>query len=266
VSLAPHLAEKVGNREFRLSAARLASEDAETLSFALALGTPMKPLILFAVASLACLSVPAHHAAAADAAKPAPDSTSVLGDPDGPLTPEEKAEKEARQTCKVDLCRAFRSKDTSGSDIACHVVKSWRKEQLVKLVAKIKVSWPYEGAHCSTDLTIKRADLIKAMSEPKAELDLPNHKVTCSIANEKKDATDFSFELAPKVMFENGKAVKAEAHWGKIEAPTLIKSALWTATAADNTVNILSGTIAEEVNTFIGKRCDEVKDQWAAKQ
>ena len=61
--------------------------------------------------------------------------------------------------------------------------------------------------------------------EPKAELDLPNHKVTCSIASEKKGATDFSFELTPKVMFENGKAIKAEAHWGKIEAPTLIKSA-----------------------------------------
>ena len=57
-----------------------------------------------------------------------------------------------------------------------------------------------------------------------------------------------------------------EAHWGKIEAPTLIKSALWTATAADNTVNILSGSIVEEVNTFVSKRCDEVKDQWAAKQ
>ncbi|HET6388588.1 hypothetical protein [Hyphomicrobium sp.] len=194
------------------------------------------------------------------------DSGKVLGDPAGPLTPAENAEKEARQACKVDLCRAFHSKDTSGKDVACHVIKSWRKEQLVKLVGKLKVKWPYDGAHCSTDLSVKRSDLVKAMSEPKAELVLDKHTVACSIASEKKGATDFSFELTPTVTFENGKATKAQAHWGKIEAPTLIKSALWTATAADNTVNILSGSIVEEVNEFVSKRCDEVKDKWAAKQ
>jgi hypothetical protein len=227
----------------------------------------MKPVTVLLASMLSFLPLlPSLQAAAETAAtKPAGDSGSVLGEPDGPLTPEEKAEKDARQACKIDLCRAFHSKDATG-DIACHVIKSWRKEQLVKLVGKIKVSWPYEGAHCSTDLDIKRGDLVKAMSEPKAELQLAQHKVSCSIASDKQGATDFSFELAPKVFFENGKAVKAEAHWGKIEAPTLIKSALWTATAADNTVNILSGSIVEEVNTFVGKRCDEVKDQWAAKQ
>lgn len=196
----------------------------------------------------------------------ASDSGKVLGDPDGPLTPEEKAEKAARQACKVDLCKAFRSKDDSGNDIACHVIKSWRKEQLVKLVGKLKVTWPYDGAHCSTDLSVKRAELVKAITEPKAEVVFVKHTVTCSIASEKKGATDFSFDLTPKVTFENGKATKAQAQWGKIEAPTLIKSALWTATAADNTANILSGSIVEEVNEFISKRCDEVKDQWAAKQ
>ena len=203
--------------------------------------------------------------AAADSGK-ASDSGKVLGDPDGPLTPEEVAEKAARQACKVDLCKAFHPKEASGSDIACHVIKSWRKEQLVKLVAKLKVTWPYDGAHCSTDLSVKRGDLVKAMTEPKAEVVFAKHTVTCSIASEKKGATDFSFDLTPKVTFENGKAVKAQAQWGKIEAPTLIKSALWTATAADNTVNILSGSIVEEVNEFITKRCDEVKDQWAARQ
>jgi hypothetical protein len=228
--------------------------------------TPASALFVsvFAFFSLSAVSA----VMAADAAKPAVagDSGTVLGDPDGPLTPEEKAEKEARKACKVNLCRAFHSKDASGPDIACHVVKSWRKEQLEKLVSKVKISWPYEGAHCSMELNVKRADIVKAMAAPKAEIQFAKHTVTCSIAREKSGATDFSFELTPKVTFENGKAVKAKAEWGKIEAPTLIKSALWTATAADNTVNILSGSIVEEVNTFIGKRCDEVKDQWAAKQ
>jgi hypothetical protein len=222
---------------------------------------------LFALAATSLVSIPAvvRVAAAEDAAKSSPDSARVLGEPDGPLTPEEKAEKQARQACKVDLCKAFHTKVAAGDDIACHVSKSWRKEQLVKLVGKLKVSWPYEGAHCNTDLSVKRGDLVKAMTEPKAEIVFPKHTVTCSIAGE-KGPTDFSFELAPKVTFENGKATKAQANWGKVEGPTLIKSALWTATAADNTVNILSSSIVEEVNDFVSKSCDEVKDQWAAKQ
>ncbi len=213
---------------------------------------------LFVVAT-ALFAVPAVVSVAV-AADPAATTSAVLGDPDGPLTPEEKAEKQARQACKVDICKAFHTKDASGSDIACHVIKNWRKEQLVKLVGKLKVTWPYEGAHCNTDLSVKRGDLVKAMTEPKAEVEFVKHTVTCSIAGE-KGPTDFSFELAPKVTFENGKATKAQANWGKVDGPTLIKSALWTATAADNTVNILSGSIVQEVNDFVSKSCDEVKDQ-----
>jgi hypothetical protein len=177
------------------------------------------------------------------------------------LTPEEKAEKEARKACKIDVCKAFHSKAATGQ-IACHVIKSWQKERLTKLISKLKVTWPYGGVHCSTDLSVDRADIVKAMTEPKVEIAFHKHTVTCSIADEKKGDTQFKFELTPKIEFENGKATKAHANWGKIEAPTLVKSAMWTATAADNTVNLLSSTIVEEVNNFITKRCDEVKDAW----
>lgn len=206
---------------------------------------------------LGVMAGPGGAAFAAEADKAADSSA------DAQLTPQEIAEKEARKACKVDICRALRTKDASG-DIACHVIKSWRKEQLVKLVSKLKVTWPYDGAHCSTELSVKRGDLTRAMTEPKIEIEFQKHTVTCTIASEKKGATEFKFDLTPKVTFENGRATKAHANWGKIEAPTLIKSAMWTATAADNTVNLLSGTIVDEVNDFVSKRCDEVKDQWAA--
>ena len=87
------------------------------------------------------------------------------------------------------------------------------------------------------------------MTEKTVEIQFPEHAVTCVIASDKSGATHFRFELAPK----------------EIEAPTIIKSALWTATAADNTVNLLSSTIVDEVNDFVSKKCDEVKDQWASK-
>ena len=228
----------------------------------------MKATFALAAALILCAAGPVvGTATAAEPEKPASDTVKpVEATPSVELTPEEKAEKAGRQACKVDLCKAFHAKDTAGSNIACHVIKSWRKEQLVKFVSKLKVTWPYDGARCGTDLSVKRADLVKAIAEPKAEIAFDKHTVTCTIVNDKDKSTEFTFELTPKVTFENGKATQAKANWGKVEAPTLIKSALWTATAADNTVNLLSGTIVDEVNDFIGKRCDEVKDQWAAKQ
>jgi hypothetical protein len=181
------------------------------------------------------------------------------------LTPEERAEREGRKACKVAICAAFRAKKTDGGDIACDIVKSWRKEQLAKLVGKLKVTWPYAGVRCTSAVKIKRADILKAMTEPKVEMQLDPHSVACAVSREKAAATDIKFDFSPKVTFENGKATTAQINWGKIEAPTLIKSALWTATAADNTVNILSSTLVEDINDFVAKKCDEVKDQWAEK-
>jgi hypothetical protein len=215
--------------------------------------------VLALLLALSVVQAPGNVAFAGDA-----NSSEAAADKD--LTPEEKAEKASREGCKVELCKALRARQSSGSDIACHVVKSWRKERLVKLIGKLKVKWPYGGVRCTTDLKVKRSDLIRAVTEKKVEIELPKHTVSCVLASDQKDPTKFKFELTPKVTFEDGKAVKARANWGNIEAPTLIKSALWTATATDNMVNLLSSTIVEEVNKFVSNKCDEVKDQWAAKR
>jgi hypothetical protein len=191
-------------------------------------------------------------------------STTAKSAADSAPTEEEKAEKASRVACKIELCKVLRAKQT-GTDLACHVAKSWRKEHLSKLIASLKISWPYEGVKCWSDIKIKRADLLKAVTEPKTEITLDKHLATCTVGHEKGDATEFKFEMTPKITFEGGKATKAQANWGQVDAPAVIKSALWTATAADNSVGLLSSTITEAINDFIGKQCDEVKDQWSVK-
>lgn len=181
------------------------------------------------------------------------------------LTPEERAEREQRKSCKVAMCAALRVRKTDGADIACDIVKSWRKEQLTKLVAKLKVAWPYAGVRCSSAVNVKRADLVTAMTVPKYELQLQKHSVACAVSRDAEAATDIKFDFSPKVTFEDGKATKAQINWGKIEAPALVKSALWTATAADNTVNLLSGTLVDDINDFVSKKCDEVENEWSGK-
>lgn len=180
------------------------------------------------------------------------------------LTKEELEEKEGRKACKVEICASFRNPRVSGGDITCSVNKSWRKEQLVKMVAKLKVTWPYGPVRCKADIKLNRAELAKAMTEPKHTTKLDKHSVVCSIERGDDSASDIKMEFSPKLVFESGTAVSAKMYWGKIEAPALIKSAMWTATAADNTVNMLSGTLVEDINDFIGAKCDEVKEEWQA--
>ena len=240
----------------------------------------MKLLISLAVLSTSfALAGPAQvRAAEAPAQKVEPGTPAPAGAADTPaagaeqkdvkvvLTKEELAEKDARKACKVDICTAFRNPAVKGGDISCGVIKSWRKEQLVKMVAKMKVTWPYGPVRCTSQVQLKRDELVKAVTQDKHTAQLDKHAVTCSLDSEKADAKEIKFEFSPKVMFEKGKAVSAKMNWGKIEAPALIKSAMWTATAADNTVNMLSGTLIEDINDFIGNRCDEVKEAWEARK
>jgi hypothetical protein len=45
--------------------------------------------------------------------------------------------------------------------------------------------------------------------------------------------------------------------WGEIDAPLLAKGAIWSATATDNTFNVLSGSMVSEINSFIFDKCKE---------
>ena len=67
------------------------------------------------------------------------------------LTPEEVAEREGRRACKAAMCAAFHN-PANGQNVACAIKKSFRKEQLRKIVSKAKVSWPWGRVVCDADL------------------------------------------------------------------------------------------------------------------
>lgn len=216
-------------------------------------------LLSVALFSLPAAGLVGAHAVRAQTAPVAQPAAKAIE-----LTPEEIAEKEQRKACKVAICAAFRNKKP-GDDIACNVVKTWRKEQIDVSLSKAKVSWPWGKVQCTTDIKLKRADLIKSMTEPKFENALDKHTVACTVARDKEAPAEIKFDFTPKVTFENGKAVKASLNWGTIEAPTLVKGAMWTATATDNTFNVLQGSIVDDINDFVANKCDEVKDEIAGK-
>ncbi len=181
-----------------------------------------------------------------------------------PETEAEKKEREGRKQCAVVLCAALHNKKPAEGQVTCNIRKSWRKEALTKILARGKVSWPWGDARCTSELKFDRAMLIKAVQEADFEAQLDTYDIRCQVDND-KDKYDVVTQVRPKITFKLGKAVKANLNWGKIEAPTLAKSALWSITAVDNTFGLLQSIAVEDINDFIGTKCMEYKDEWQGK-
>ena len=186
-----------------------------------------------------------------------------------PETEAEKQERAGRRKCAVQLCSTLHNKTPADGLVACTLQKTWRKDVLSNVLSRAKVSWPWGDTHCASELKLDRATLVKAMQEPDFEAQFDTYDIRCQIdaANEKTpgEKYDVTAQIKPKVTFKAGKAVKANLNWGKLEAPTLAKSALWSVTAADNTFGLLQSIAVDEINEFITTKCAEVKDEWQRK-
>ncbi len=210
----------------------------------------------------AAMSLAAGAALAEDAAKTADTATGVVSTGDKALDELLAKEKEGRKACKIDICSALRSKTAAGADVSCHVVQTLPKQTLNKMLEKGHVSWPWENVHCQSDITLKRAVLVSAMTQPKYEAAFEPTTVTCEIERGAgSDKYVFKVSLTPKVTFENGKATAAQLQWGEVDAPLLAKGVIWPITGIDNKTGMLSGQFTTMVNDFAVKKCDEVKDQ-----
>ena len=106
--------------------------------------------------------------------------------------------------------------------------------------------------------------LVKGMTLPEFEAQFEQHDIACELEGE-AEKYEVKLQIQPKVTFKQGKAVKASLNWGKIEAPRLAKTALWSATAADNSFGVLQTIVVEDINEFIQTKCMETKEEWQGK-
>jgi hypothetical protein len=211
-----------------------------------------------AILALLSLSALALLAVAVAAQEPKKDAEAVLE------TEQEKKERAGRRKCAAQLCSTLHNRKPADGQVVCDVQKTWRKEALTKVLSRGKVSWPWGDTRCASELKFDRATLVKAMQEPDFEAQFDTYDIRCEIEND-KDKYDVKAQLRPKVTFKQGKAVKAALNWGKLEAPTLAKSALWSITAADNTFGLLQSMAVDDINEFVATKCMEVKDEWQGK-
>jgi hypothetical protein len=178
-----------------------------------------------------------------------------------PETEEETKEREGRTACTIAVCAVLHNRKPAKGQIACSLRKTWRKEAIDKALARSKLPWPWGATRCGSDIKVDRALLLKAMQAPEFEVEFETHEIRCQIENA-NDKYEVSVQVRPKVTFKQGKATKASMNWGKIEAPTLARTALWSMAATDNTFGLLQSVALEDINKFIDTKCMEVKDEW----
>jgi len=222
----------------------------------------MSPVLKLVAVLAACVLTTIPACAAEDA--PSGDSSPAVQDQAAPqqkreLTPEEKAEKEARKECKKKICDIIATRDPEGEDVACDIVKTWREEDIVKMLGG-RIDWPWGKAVCQSQLELKRKPLALAMSEAHYEIAMPEQKVRCTLA-QKTGGEPYAIEvtLAPKVKFENGKATEARINWGAASAPIFIYPLIYAGTGLDNSANVLGPEVVRMVNEFTTKKCAEVR-------
>ena len=176
---------------------------------------------------------------------------------------EERMEKEKsdRRGCKIAICETARSRKADGTDISCSAVKTWPASQLKDGILKGKIDWPWGNAQCKVDIHIERKMLAQVLAGSPVEMKLAKQTVNCTL--DQKGGADkyaISFVLAPTVAFSGGKATKATLNWSDIQGSALAKGAVWSAATLDNNIGLFQGTIVEQINSFFGESCDEVKD------
>jgi hypothetical protein len=216
------------------------------------------------VAALLLVCPSAFAAEDTDAGATQPPTATTPAEAKRELTPEEKAEKEARKACKAKICDIIATRDPAGDDVSCDIVKTWREEDIAKMLGG-KISWPWGEAVCQSKLELPRAPLAKAMSEADYELVMPPQKVRCTLA-QKTEGEPYVVELtmAPKVKFKDGKASEATINWGEAQAPLLIYPLIYAGTGLDNSTNVLGPEVVRMVNEFAGKKCAQVKAELPA--
>jgi len=227
----------------------------------------MKLTALCAAALAALISIlPSLAADETSPATPPPEATAAA-DAAGAkrvLTPEEQAEKDARKECKKKICDIIATREPNGDDVACDITKTWREEDIVKMLGG-KINWPWGKAVCQSKLELKRKPLALAMSEPEYEIVMPTQKMRCTLAQKDKgDPYAIEIALAPRVKFKDGKASEATLNWGEASAPMFIYPLIYAGTGFDNSANVLGPQVVHLVNEFTAKKCAELKAELPA--
>lgn len=166
---------------------------------------------------------------------------------------EPPGEAEELKACEKRICTMILEKNPKGDDLKCDVQKTWAKSDLEEGKSK-GVSWGFGDARCKADITLKRADIIAALTLPKYTIKIPPQDVHCVIERE-GEVKPLTATLAPKLKFKNGKADKVWINLESIEGPSDVKSTIWTAAQLEDTLGVFHRPMLKSIDKFVHRQC-----------
>lgn len=166
---------------------------------------------------------------------------------------EGKEEKEQLESCERDLCTILVKRE-AGGDLQCSMQKTWAGSKIKQGVEEKKLTWSLGDVRCGVKLEVKRQELLDALIKPQFDLKVPPHAIRCDVERE-KEVVPISVTMTPRIQFKDGKATKVWLGIGEIQAPAVVKGAIWTAAQLEDTFGVVHSDLLKEVNRFMYERC-----------
>jgi hypothetical protein len=165
-------------------------------------------------------------------------------------------EKKAISACERTLCGMLVNKQASGPDLKCDMTKTWGKKA-IKAAESSSLSWAFGDARCTVKIDVRRADILHAITAPKAKFWLPDQRVHCIVEEDGKPK-DVHVLVSPKIEFREGRAEKIWINLKEAEGPANVVSLVRFAVGLSDKVGILHPGLVKSVNGFINKSCPKV--------
>ena len=167
-----------------------------------------------------------------------------------------KHEKKAISACERALCGMLVHKQPSGPDLKCDLTKTWG-QKTIKEAESSTLSWAFGDARCTVKIDVRRADILNAISAPKAKFWLPDQRVHC-IVEEDGRPKDVHVLVSPKIEFRDGRAEKVWINLKEAEGPSNVVGLVRFAVSLSDNVGILHPGLVKSINGFINKSCPKV--------
>jgi len=168
-------------------------------------------------------------------------------------------EKEARRACKVETCAAF-AKPATGPPITCEVTQTIPQQEILARIMGGSYVWGYGHVQCKVRVSLDRGLIIKAMTEAKGTITLPEHTLICDVDDKdyaKGKAFSAKVTVTLLVTFEERRAKSAAFEAVKAEGSTIASAAVASLMAFDKASGVLSRTVVAEINKFLSERCKD---------
>lgn len=173
----------------------------------------------------------------------------------GPVQAIEPAadEEEALKACERRLCTMVLTQQAAGDDLSCRLAKTWDRDTL-KGGEEKKVSWGFGDAQCKVALDVKRKDVISALTDKKAQIEIAPHTVNCQVERG-GEVRPVTATLAPRLQFKDGRAQKIWIGLKEINGPADVKATVWMAAKLEDTLGIFHKSMLKSVNKFLHEKC-----------